>query len=73
MLENMDEGTNQNENTAQVYILGLYCNPIEKQQEGSSWTGAHEEFQYGESDAGAWIFWVKSFMTSQGHGKLKET
>ena len=54
VLENMVEGTVQNENTSQVDILGLCCNPTGKKQEGSQWTGAHEEFQYGESDVGAW-------------------
>jgi len=40
----MDEGTVQNENIAQDYLLGICCNPTEKQQEGSSWTRAHEKF-----------------------------
>ena len=53
MLEGMAEGTVQDENTAQIYTLGICWNITEKQQGGSSWTGAHEEFQAGECDAGA--------------------
>ena len=53
VLKDMAKGIVQTENTAQIYTLGFYWNPTEKQQRGSSWTGAHEEFQAGESDAEA--------------------
>ena len=36
----------------------------------SSWTGAHEEFQVGESDAGALAQKVKSSMTSQSQSNF---
>ena len=53
MLEDMVKVIVQDEKTSHIYILGNYSNPTEKQQGGSSWTRAHEEFQPGESDAGA--------------------
>ena len=53
VIDGMAEGTVRDENTAQTYTLSICCKLTEKQKEGSSWTGAHEKFQAGESDKGA--------------------
>jgi len=49
MLEGIKKEIVQDENATQTYPLSICC----KEQGGSSWTGAHENFQAEESNAGA--------------------
>ena len=49
----MVEEVVRDENTAPTYTLSICYKLTEKEQKGSSWTGAHGKFQAGESDAGA--------------------
>ena len=45
VLDSMVEEVVRDENTAPTYTLSICCKLTEKEQKGSSWTGAHGKFQ----------------------------